>query len=507
MIGFEFNKGIRYKNKPKKVKVFDTTLRDGEQTPGVGMTKDDKIEVATALSNLGVDVIEAGFPVSSQGEFDAVKAVAEAGLKSRVCGLARCVEKDMDAAMDCGVDLVHIFIGTSPIHRKYKLKMSGEQVLKRAEETIQYVKDRGFRVHFSPEDACRTELPYLKRVCEMASDMKVSEINIPDTVGVMTPQAMHWLIGELKKVIKVPAAVHCHNDFGLAVSNTLAAIAAGVVMPHVTVNGLGERAGNADLEQVVLGCRILYGIETGIKLASIYDTSKIVERVSGIKVMPNFPVVGDNAFAHQSGVHVHGVLAKAATYEPIKPEMVGARRRMVLGKLIGAHGIRDKLQQLRIKADEEQLQEITSKVKELGAKGKKLVEEDLVAIAEDVVGATAKRERIVELLDMKLHSELKKKPVATVTLKVRGRRKTATKEGVGPVDATLNAIRKAIGDEKISLGEYHLDAITGGSDALADVTIKVSKNGNETMARGVHEDVVMASVIAFINGLNRILRK
>ncbi|MBM3308764.1 MAG: 2-isopropylmalate synthase [Candidatus Altiarchaeales archaeon] len=507
MIGFEFNKKIKYEGKPGKVKIFDTTLRDGEQTPGVGMTRQDKVEIATALSKLGVDVIEAGFPVSSQGEFEAVKAVAEAGLKSRVCALARCVEKDMDAAMDCNVDLVHIFIGTSPIHRKYKLKMNEEEILKKAEQCIQYVKDRGFKVHFSPEDACRTELPYLKKVCKLANDMKVSEINIPDTVGVMTPQAMHWLIKELKSVIKVPIAVHCHNDFGLAVSNTLAAVAAGAVMPHVTVNGLGERAGNADFEQVVLGCKILYGIDTGIKLKDIYSASKIVERVSGIKVMPNFPIVGDNAFAHQSGVHVHGVLAKAATYEPIAPEMVGAKRRMVLGKLIGAHGIKDKLEQFSIKVNEEQLQEITSKVKELGAKGKKLVEEDLIAIAEDVLGATAKKERIVELLDMKLHSELHKKPVATVKVTVNGKPKTATKEGVGPVDATLNAIKKAVGDESIRLDEYHLDAITGGSDALAEVTIRVSRNGNSTIARGVNEDVVMASVIAFINGLNRILKK
>lgn len=507
MIGFEFNERIRYGDKPRKVKIFDTTLRDGEQTPGVGMTKEDKVEVATALSNLGVDVIEAGFPVSSQGEFEAVKAVAQAGLESKICALARCVEKDMDAAVDCDVDLVHIFIGTSSIHRKYKLKMTQEEILDRAEYCIQYVKDRGFRVHFSPEDACRTELPYLKRVCRLASDMKVSEINIPDTVGVMTPQSMHWLIGEIKKTVKVPLAVHCHNDFGLAVSNTLAAVAAGAVMPHVTVNGLGERAGNADLEQVVLGCKVLYGINSNIKLKGIYAASRLVERVSGIKVMPNFPIVGENAFAHQSGVHVHGVLAKALTYEPIAPEMVGARRRMVLGKLIGAHGIKDKLDQFKIKANEEQLQEITSKVKELGAKGKKLVEEDLIAIAEDVLGATAKKERMVELVDMRLHSELGKKPVATVTLKVNGRPKTATREGVGPVDAVLGAIKKAVGSETISLDEYHLDAITGGSDALADVTIKVSKNGNSTMARGVNEDVVMASVIAFINGLNRILRK
>lgn len=503
---FWYNHKVASRKKPKRIRVFDTTLRDGEQTPGVTLTVEDKKVIAEALSKLGVDYIEGGFPVSSDGEFRAVKEIAEMGLKSKIVGLARCIEKDMDAAMNAGVDMVHIFIGTSSIHRKYKLKMSKEEVLERAEQSIQYVKDRGFKVHFSPEDACRTELDYLKEVCRLADGMKVEHINIPDTVGVMTPAAMGWLISQVKAEVKTPLAVHCHNDFGMAVSNTLAAVNAGAEIPHVTINGLGERAGNADLEQVVLGCKLIYGIDSGIRTKLIYETSRMVERRTGVRVMPNFPIVGENAFAHEAGVHVHGVLAKAATYEAIKPEMVGAKRRIVLGKLVGRHGVKDKLEKMGVKVNEAQLKEVTDKVKDLSDKGKRVTEEDLMAIAEDIIGKVSKEKRMVELKDLTIHSELGKKPVASVALKVRGKEKYAKADGVGPVDATMNAIKEAIGGRNIELEEYHLDAITGGSDALADVTIKVSRNGNATMARGVHEDVVMASVIAFINGLNRIMK-
>ncbi|MBD3387458.1 MAG: 2-isopropylmalate synthase [Candidatus Altiarchaeales archaeon] len=504
---FWYDKQVEPKVKPERIEVFDTTLRDGEQTPGVNLTVEDKKAIASALSKLGVKYIEAGFPVSSDGEFQSVKEIAEMGVKSKVVGLARCVEKDMDAALDAGVDLVHIFIGTSAIHRKYKLKMTKKEVMERAGECIQYVRDHGGRVHFSPEDACRTEKEYLAEVCRMADEMKVEHINIPDTVGVMTPAAMGWVIGELKKEVKCDLAVHCHNDFGMAAANTISAIVSGATIPHVTVNGLGERAGNADLEQTVMACELIHGIKTGVKKKRIWETSRLVERLSGIKVMPNFPIVGGNAFAHESGVHVHGVLAKASTYEAIDPETVGAKRRMVLGKLVGKAGVKDKLSAMGVKVTDKQAADITKKVKDLADKGKKVTEEDLAAIAEDMIGKAGKKGRIVELEDMSLHLEYGKNPTASVDLKVRGRDKYAKEEGVGPVDATLNAIRSAIGDKDIQLDEYHLDAITGGSDALADVSIRVSKNGQSTMARGVHEDVVMASVIAFINGANRIMKK
>ena len=491
----------------RKIKVFDTTLRDGEQTPGVGLNKEKKMEIALALQDLGVDIIEAGFPINSKAESETVKSIADALDKTKVCGLARALRPDLDAALSADVHMVHTFISTSPQHLKYQMNKTEDEVYKMAVDAVSYVVDHGLPCMFSPMDATRTELPYLIRVCKGVEEAGAEIINIPDTVGVMYPEAMKNLIKNVKKEVKKATLdVHCHNDFGLASANTLAAVEGGCDQVQVTINGLGERAGNADLEQVVMALKIIYGLETNIKTEKIYPTSKLVERLTGVRIMPNFPIVGENAFAHESGIHVHAVLKNPATFEPILPEMVGARRRLVLGKHIGVHGIDAKLTELGIKVNPEQLKEITEKVKDLGGKGKKVVEEDLAAIAEDVVGMVPKKERKVELIDLKLTSVLNKKPEAMVTLKVRGKEKKATKEGVGPVDAALNAIREAIGESDIRLEEYHLDAITGGSDALAEVTITVHKGEDSTLARGVHEDVVMASVTAFINGLNRILK-
>jgi isopropylmalate/citramalate/homocitrate synthase-like protein len=492
-----------------KIKIFDTTLRDGEQTPGVSLNLDDKLKIARALDEIGVGLIEAGFPRVSEGDFKSVKAVSDMGLKAEVCGLARCSKEDIDACIDAGVDWAHIFIGTSPLHRKYKLNMSKDQILKSAVESIEYCVGRGTKVHFSPEDACRTEYDYMEKVCVAAQDAGAKIINIPDTVGVMTPATMNELIANLKKVITVPIAVHCHNDFGLAVANTVEAVKAGATIPETTINGLGERAGNADMEQVVLILENLEGIKTDIKLDKIYSTSKLVERLSGVRVMPNFPIVGENAFAHESGIHVHGILKKASTYEPIAPESVGARRRLVLGKHVGAHGVAAKLKEMSIEASKEQVTEITKKVKDLGDKSKKVTEEDLMALAQDVVGKLPEGKRIVELIDLEIVDHLGKKPKVKVKLKVKGAVKVAEADGVGPVDASLNAIKKAMkGYGKINLDEFHLDAITGGSDALADVTLKISdENHNSMFSRGVHENVTMAAIYAFINGLNRLLQK
>ncbi|MBD3261572.1 MAG: 2-isopropylmalate synthase [Candidatus Altiarchaeales archaeon] len=503
---FTYNKKTTPKT-PRKIMVFDTTLRDGEQTPGVNLTVEDKKQIAQALSNLGVKYIEAGFPVSSEGEREAVKQIKDMGIKPEVVGLARCVEKDLDAAVDSGCDMVHVFIGTSPIHRKHKLKMTKKQVLESAQKSIQHVLDRGVPVHFSPEDACRTEEDYLTRVCEMAYQSGAKHINIPDTVGVMTPAAMSWLINKLADEVPAEYAVHCHNDFGMAQANTLAAITSGATIPHVTVNGLGERAGNADLEQVAVAAQLIYGIKTGIKNKRIWETSRLVERITQVKVMPNYPIVGSNAFAHESGVHVHGVLAKASTYEPIKPEYVGTQRKIVLGKLGGRAGVADKLRQMKVKATNKQVEQITQKVKSLADKGKRVTEEDLIAIAEDMIGEVKDKDKSVELVDLSLYTQYGKPPIAHVELKVAGETRRSKQEGVGPVDATLKAIKEAVGDEKIQLEEYHLDAITGGSDALADVSIKVSRNGSTTLANAVHEDVVMASINAYLNGVNRIIKK
>jgi len=488
-----------------KIKVFDTTLRDGEQTPGVALTSENKLQIAEALSELGVDIIEAGFPINSDLELQSVKRIAQE-VDATVCGLARALKPDLDSCIKADVDLIHTFISTSPQHLKYQMNKTEEEVYGMAVSAVEYVVDHGIPCLFSPMDATRSAVPYLIRVCKGVEDAGAKIINIPDTVGVMYPSQMKGLIAEIRDEIKIDLDVHCHNDFGMAVANTLAAVEAGCNQVQVAVNGLGERAGNADLEQVVMALEILYGTKTNINTEKIYQTSKLVERLTGVRVMPNFPIVGENAFAHESGIHVHAVLKKAETFEPLKPEMVGARRRLVLGKHVGIHGIDAKLKELNIKVNQDQLKEITTKVKNLGGMGKKVFEEDLIAIAEDVIGKVPEKDVIVELVDLRLNSELGKEPVASVVLTVMGREKKATKEGVGPVDATMSAIRSAIGEKDITLEEYHLDAITGGSDALADVTIKVSDGKKTTMARGVHEDIVMASVIAFINGLNRILR-
>ncbi len=489
----------------RRVKVFDTTLRDGEQTPGVGLTKEKKLEIAHALQDLGLDAIEAGFPINSDIELETVRQIAKE-LDITVCGLARALPGDIDACIKADVDMIHVFISTSPQHLKYQMNKTEDEVYEMAVSSVQYVVDHGITCMFSPMDATRTGLDYLLRVCKGVEAAGASIINIPDTVGVMYPEKMRKLVADVRKEIKIDLDVHCHNDFGMAVANTLAAVEGGCDQVQVTVNGLGERAGNADLEQVVMALKMLYGIETGIKTEKIYPMSKLVERLTGIRIMPNFPIVGDNAFAHESGIHVHAVLKRAETFEPIKPEMVGAKRKLVLGKHIGIHGIDAKLKEMGIAVDGEQLREITNKVKDLGGKGKKVVEEDLVAIAQDVAGMVPQKERRVQMVNFKLASELGKKPCATVVLKVDGKVKEATEEGVGPVDAALKAIKSAIGLEDILLEEYRLDAITGGSDALAEVTITVRKGGDSTLARGVHEDVVMASVTAFLNGLNRILK-
>ncbi|MEA3255231.1 MAG: 2-isopropylmalate synthase, partial [Candidatus Altiarchaeota archaeon] len=308
----------------KSVKIFDTTLRDGEQTPGVALTLEKKLEIAHALTDLGVDIIEAGFPINSEGEFQAVKKISRE-VDTTVCGLARALKPDIDKCIEADVQLVHTFISTSPQHLKYQMKKSEDEVYKMAVEAVEYVVDHGIPCLFSPMDATRTDLPYLLKVCRGVEEAGAVTINIPDTVGVMYPSGMKELMKKIREEIRIDLDVHCHNDFGMAVANTLAAAEAGCNQVQVAVNGLGERAGNADLEQVAMALKLLYGIETNINTKKIYPTSKLVERLTGIRVMPNFPIVGDNAFAHESGIHVHAVLKKAETFEPIKPEMVGAR--------------------------------------------------------------------------------------------------------------------------------------------------------------------------------------
>ena len=490
---------------PKRVRIFDTTLRDGEQTPGISFTPDQKLVIARQLDKLGVDTIEAGFPVVSDGERKAVTAIAAAGLDAEVCALARCLKEDVDAALACDVGCVHVFIATSDIHLEHKLKMTREEVLRQAVEHVQYAKDHGVIVEFSAEDATRSELEFLKRVYQAVVEVGADRINVPDTVGVITPRGMYHLVKELKQVVRVPISVHCHNDFGLATSNSLAGVEAGAEQVHVTINGLGERAGNASLEEVVMGLRALYGIKPNIRTELLVESSDMLERLTGITMPPNKAIVGDNAFAHEAGVHVHGVLAFPGTYEPMSPELVGHHRRLVLGKHAGIRSVEKRLRDWGLKVTKQQLAEITSRIKELGDKGKRVTDTDVRAITESVMGALPPEEKVVELKEITVVTGINVTPTASVRLAIRGKERTGSATGVGPVDAAIKAIRNVMSEiSALRLKEYHLDAITGGSDALAEVTVKLEdEKGNLYIAKGVREDVVIASVDAMINGINR----
>ena len=491
---------------PERVYVFDTTLRDGEQMPGVCYTLEEKLAIARQLDKLGVDVIEAGFPVNSEEEAEAVAKIAAERLDAKICGLARCVKVDIDVCLKCDVDRVHVFIGTSDIHLKWKLKMSEEEALQRAIEHVEYVKCHGVECEFSCEDATRTPLERLVKFYTAVENAGADVINVPDTVGCIEPTAMEYLISRLREHVSIPISVHCHNDMGLATANTLAGVKAGARQVHVTINGLGERAGNASLEQVVTSLEALYKVKTGVKLELLTETSRLVERFSMIKMPPNYPVVGDNAFAHEAGIHVHGVLERAACYEPLSPELVGQKRRIVMGKHTGKHAVSNFIRAL-FKVDEQQLQIIVEKVKELSAKKKKIVEDDVIAIAQEVLGMLPKEKRAVNLSEIVVVTGNKITPTASVQLEVAGERKIAAGMGVGPVDAASSAIQRALGEE-LTLINYKLEAISGGTDALASVEVVVGDpEGNVAKGVAVSGDIVMASVSAIIEAINHLYLK
>jgi 2-isopropylmalate synthase len=491
------------------IRIFDTTLRDGEQTPGVSLTADDKMEISRQLSMLGVDVIEAGFPSSSEGEKKIVKTIANASLEPEICALSRAKKSDIDAAIECDVDTVHLFIPTSKVQMKYAVDMTPEQVLSATAESIEYIKKHGLMCEFSPMDATRTEFSFLKQVCQVAEKVGTDRINIPDTVGIMTPRTMSKLITTLKTVVKVPLAVHCHDDFGLAVANSLAAVEAGAGEVHATINGLGERAGNASLEEVVMALHLIYKMKTGVQSRLLYSTSRMVSTLAGITVQANKAIVGENAFAHESGIHTRGVTTKPLTFEPFKPELVGRTRKLSAGKLAGTRGVKAELQEIGIHPTEEQLKEIVQRVKDLGDKGKMVTDADLIALTSAVMGEVLGEEKIVELCDMAVVTGIKVIPTASVRLILDGKEYIAAETGVGPVDAVLKAIQKLTHSmAKVRLNEYRLEAITGGSNAVAEVVIKVEdEKGNIVSARAAREDVVMASVEAMINGINKCLIK
>ncbi|WP_458405050.1 2-isopropylmalate synthase [Methanobrevibacter sp.] len=492
-------------NLADKIYIFDTTLRDGEQTPGVALTVDEKIQIATKLNNLGVDKIEVGFPASSKGEVESAKQIKSIGLKSTLVGLARSLQRDIDAVLDSDLEYVHTFIGTSPLHRDYKLKMSKEKIIETAVEGIEYAKDHGLTVEFSAEDATRTERNFLLDVFNQAVDAGADFLDVPDTVGILTPIMTRDLINDIKSEFTAPVSVHFHNDFGLATANTLTAIECGANQAHVTVNGLGERTGNCSLEEFVMVLKSAYGVDLGLDTTRLFSLSNLVGRLTGVKMPVNKPIVGDNAFAHESGIHVHGILNNASTYEPMSPEMVGHSRRIVLGKHTGANAIKSKLKEYHIDLDENQFYKVFNEIKALGDSGKCVTDDDLIAIAVTELGSA--RETPIVLKGLGLSSGGGVSPTATVKLEVNGVEKETASTGVGPVDAALNAIRVLLQDDiGVELEEYNLEAITGGTDALAEVfVISSDLEGNKSTGRSTNQDIVMASILAVLDSINKLI--
>jgi len=494
-----------------RVRIFDTTLRDGEQSPGVSLTPEQKLTIAKKLDDLGVDAIEAGFPIVSDGECKAIKMITSANLSAEICGLARTNKKDIDAAIDVGLKYIHTFIATSDIHLQYKLKLSRDEVLAKAIDAVEYGKSRGLEVEFSAEDATRSDREFLKKVFGEVAKAGADRIDIPDTVGYSTPQYMAEITKDAIEVTKLPVSVHCHNDFGLAVANAISGIQAGAQCAHVTINGIGERAGNASLEEFVMSLQCLqFGekYETGIKTELLYDTSRFVSKLVGMTVQPNKAIVGENAFGHESGIHTHGVLSNPLTYEPINPELVGRSRWLQVGKHAGIHGMNAMLEEYGLRPDKEQSNQILDKVKNLGDQGKHVTEVELLTIASEVMKERGIK-RLVQLTGFSVSTGIGTMPYAFVKLNIDGKEFTATDHGVGPVDASLNAIQKITGKlSEVRIKDYGLASISGGSNALCEVTIKVEDaQGNSATAKSVGEDIVTTSVQAVIDGLNRIMLK
>jgi 2-isopropylmalate synthase len=499
----------------EKLIIFDTTLRDGEQSPGASMTRDEKIRIAKSLEKMRVDVIEAGFPAASPGDFEAVQAVANTVKESTVCGLARALEKDIDRAGEAlkgaASGRIHTFIATSPIHMEKKLRMAPDQVVEQAVMAVKRARQYTDNVEFSPEDAGRSELDFLCRVIEATIEAGARTINIPDTVGYNVPEQFGGLIRNLIERIpnadKAVFSVHCHNDLGLAVANSLSAVMNGARQVECTINGLGERAGNASLEEVVMAVRTrqdIFPCETGIDATQIVPTSRLVAGITGFAVQPNKAIVGANAFAHESGIHQDGVLKSRETYEIMRAEDVGwSANRMVLGKHSGRNAFRTRLQELGISFEsEEELNDAFARFKELADKKHEIYDDDIQALVTEA-NIEAENEHI-KLVAMKVCSETGETPTANITLRVNEAEKQAQAQGSGPVDAAFKAI-ETVFNSGADLQLYSVNNITSGTDSQGEVTVRLEKGGRIVNGQGSDTDIVIASAKAYINALNKIL--
>ncbi|MGV9204598.1 MAG: 2-isopropylmalate synthase [Promethearchaeia archaeon] len=513
-------------NLPERAYFFDTTLRDGEQTPGISFTHEEKLAIARALDQLGIDIIEAGFPVVSQGDFDACKDISKMELDLEVMGLARMKKLDIDKVIEADMDSIHVFIATSDLHMESKLKMTRQEVLDQISEMVSYAKDHYETVLFSAEDATRSELDFLIKANQTAVEHGATRVNIPDTVGTIVPKAFGYIVGKVHEALPkdVRVAVHCHNDFGLAVANTIAGFENGAAEAQTTIMGVGERAGNASFEETAMSLYALYQLPMNINTRKIFPTAKIVESFCGgkIKIGRLQPLIGQNAFAHESGIHAHAMIQNARAYEPITPELIGIKRSdnvediikqsIKLGKHTGGHALKAKLDDLGIETTRQQFQKIIESVKRFGDKGHEVMEEDFLAIVKDVMGELPEEERYVILDELTVLTG-SVTPTSTVRLKIRDNgafvSKVASSVGVGPVDASVKAIVKCFEPmSKIKLLEYNIDAVTGGTEALGNVTIEIMDLETNYVVRtsATHEDVVMSSVLALLHGLNRVMK-
>jgi len=497
-----------------KLIMFDTTLRDGEQSPGASMTRDEKNRIAKALERKRVDDIEAGFPIASQGDFEAVQMVANSIKDTTVCALARALETDIDRAAQAlkgaASARIHTFIATSAVHMEKKLRMSPEQVLAQAVKAVKHTRQYTDNVEFSPEDAGRSDTDFLCRIIEAVIDAGAGTINIPDTVGYTLPEHFGGLIAELRERIpnsdKAIFSVHCHNDLGLAVANSLAAVINGARQVECTINGLGERAGNAALEEVVMTVRTRHDVfpcHTDLDTTQIVNCSRLVSNITGFPVQPNKAIVGANAFAHESGIHQDGVLKHRQTYEIMKAEDVGWRaNRMVLGKLSGRNAFRNHLKELGIEfSSEEKLNTTFARFKELADKKREIYDEDLQALVSDTL--TIEHERI-KLVALKVCSETGETPHANVTLNLDGVENTVAAAGSGPVDATFKAIETLVNSDT-NLLVYSVNNVTNGTDAQGEVGVRLEKEGQIVNGQGADTDIVIASAKAYLSALNKIL--
>lgn len=496
----------------ERVKIFDTTLRDGEQSPGASMNTKEKLRLAVQLEKLGVDVIEAGFPAASEGDFEAVSRIAGKVAAVEVAGLARASREDIDRAWQAIAHAahprIHTFLATSDIHMKYKLKMDRDEVVAAATDAVRHARTYTDNVEFSAEDGSRSDPDFLCRVFEAAIEAGAATVNLPDTVGYAVPgefaEMVRYVRNHTPNMHKAVLSVHCHNDLGLATANTLAAVSEGARQVEVTVNGIGERAGNTSLEEVVMAIHTRSGylpVTTSLHTEHIHATSRLVSMITGIMVQPNKAVVGANAFAHEAGIHQDGVLKNPMTYEIMRPETIGlTRNSLVLGKHSGRHALRERLKELGYELSDEELKLVFKRFKEIADRKKHVVDEDLEVIVTEGILRTSET---FQLQYLHVTAGTTVLPMASVELSVNGRSVRGAGYGNGPIDAAFNTIAKLTGTVS-ELLRFSVSALTGGTDAQGEVTVRLRENGLIALGRGADPDIITASAKAYVNGLNRL---